>query len=35
VLHNYTDLFGAAQFIWSANLNLDDEVLARFKLEAP
>jgi hypothetical protein len=30
---NYADLFGDAQFIWSSNLNLDNEVLARYTVE--
>jgi len=32
---DYTDRFGAAKFIWSGNLNLDNQVVTRITLEAP
>ena len=32
---DYADLFGDAQFIWSANLDLDNYVVARYTVEAP
>jgi hypothetical protein len=31
---DYANVFGDAQFIWSSNLNLDDQVLARYTVEA-
>ncbi|MBL4572115.1 MAG: hypothetical protein JKY86_03460 [Gammaproteobacteria bacterium] len=32
---NYADRFGEASFIWSPSLKLDNQVLARFVIEAP
>ena len=32
---NYADRFGSASFIWSPSLKLDNQVLARFVIEAP
>lgn len=32
---NYADRFGEASFIWSPNLDLDNQVLARYVIESP
>ena len=32
---NYADLFGAAEFIWTKNPNVDNQVLCRATIEAP
>lgn len=32
---DYADRFGAAEFIWSPSLKLDNQVLARFTIQAP